>query len=184
VGSWRGAFGPLTWEGRSYGVKAHEFRRLADLPRRTGLPCEIVLDLHAADAADAERLRAGGWVLRGPEATGDATSFAGYVRGSGAELSAAQGIYVHARTGWCSDRTVRYLASGRPALVQDTGQGDSLPVGEGLVTFSTPAEAAERAQELVADHTRHATAARRIAERCFAPGPALAPLLEAAGVAP
>jgi hypothetical protein len=184
VGSWRGAFGPLTWEGRSYGVKAHEFRRLADLPRRTGLPCEIVLDLHAADAADAERLRAGGWVLRGPEATGDATSFAGYVRGSGAELSAAQGIYVHAGTGWCSDRTVRYLASGRPALVQDTGQGDSLPVGEGLVTFSTPAEAAERAQELVADHTRHAAAARRIAERCFAPEPALAPLLEAAGVAP
>lgn len=184
VGSWRGAFGPVEWAGRRYGVKAHEFRRLAELPRRSGLPFEAILDIDPADAGDAARLRAGGWSLRTPELTAGTGGFADYVRGSGAECSAAQGIYVHTRSGWCSDRTVRYLASGRPALVQDTGLGDTLPVGEGLLSFTTAEQAAARAAELVADHARHCTAARRLAETHFAPGPALAPLLEAAGVAP
>lgn len=184
VASWRGAYGPVTWRDRTYGVKAHEFRPLADVPSRAGLPFEIVLDLDPADAADAARLRAGGWTTRDPDVTADTQAFARYVRGSGAEFSAAQGVYVHTRSGWCSDRTVRYLASGRPALVQDTGQGDTLDVGEGLLTFSTPDEAVARAQELVADHGRHRVAARGIAERYFAPERALAPLLEAAGVAP
>lgn len=184
VGSWRGAYGPITWRGRTYGVKAHEFRPLADVPQRAGLRFEVVLDLHAADEADAVALRAGGWTTLAPEVARDTAAFARYVRGSGAEFSAAQGVYVHTRSGWCSDRTVRYLASGRPALVQDTGQGDTLPVGEGLLTFSTPEEAVTRAQELVADHARHRAAARRIAEECFAPRPALAPLLEAAEITP
>ncbi|MEA2311569.1 MAG: hypothetical protein QOE28_1537 [Solirubrobacteraceae bacterium] len=184
VGSWRGAFGPLEWDGRRYGVKAHEFRPLADVPRRSGLPFEAVLDLHPADAADGDRLRAGGWRLRPPADTAGPGAFADYVRGSGAEFSAAQGVYVHTRSGWCSDRTVRYLASGRPALVQDTGQADTLPVGEGLLTFSTPEEAVVRAGELVAGHARHAAAARRLAETYFSPAAALLPLLEATGVAP
>ena len=56
---------------------------------------------------------------------------------SGAEFSVAQGIYVETRSGWFSDRTTRYLASGRPALVQDTGFSQTLPVGDGLVAFRT-----------------------------------------------
>jgi hypothetical protein len=179
VGSWRGAYGPLEWNGRTYGVKAHEFRPLAGVPRAAGLPFEAVLDIHEADAADAARLEAGGWTLRPSSVTGDPHAFARYVRGSGAEFSAAQGVYVHTRSGWCSDRTVRYLASGRPALVQDTGQGDTLPVGEGLVTFTTPDEAAEKARELAGDHARHRAAARRLAEDWFSPEAALRPLLEA-----
>jgi hypothetical protein len=184
VGSWRGAFGPVSWGGRSFGVKAHEFRLLADLPRRTGLAFELVLDIHPDDAADAARLRRGGWSLLDPGETAGAAAFARYVRGSGAEFSAAQGVYVHPRSGWCSDRTVRYLASGRPALVQDTGQGDTLPVGAGLLTFATADEAVVRARDLVSDHVQHAAAARRLAEEFFAPAPALAPLLDVAGVAP
>ena len=184
VGSWRGAYGPVTWGARTYGVKAHEFRRFANVPRRAGLPFEVVLDLHPADEADAVCLREGGWRTLTPDVTQGTAAFARYVRGSGAEFSAAQGVYVHTRSGWCSDRTVRYLASGRPALVQDTGQGDTLPVGEGLLTFSTPEEAVVRARKLVADYDRHRIAARRIAEEQFAPEQALAPVLEAAGIAP
>jgi hypothetical protein len=184
VASWRGAYGAIEWGGRRYGAKAHEFRPLAGLPRRSGLPFEAVLDIHPADAADAERLREGGWRLRGAETTAGPERFAAYVRGSGAEFSAAQGIYAHTRSGWVSDRTVRYLASGRPALVQDTGQADTLPTGEGLLTFRTPEEAVGRARELAGDHARHAAAARRLAEEHFAPAAALAPLLDATGVAP
>jgi hypothetical protein len=184
VGSWRGAFGPLAWAGRAYGVKAHEFRRFGDVPRRAGLPFEVVLDIDPVDGGDADALRAGGFTLRDPEVTAGTAAFAAYVRGSGAEFSAAQGVYVHTRSGWCSDRTVRYLASGRPALVQDTGLGATLPVGDGLLTFATPADAVARARALVDDHARHRRAARALAEAYFAPEPALAPLLDAAGVGP
>jgi len=184
VGTWRGAFGPIAYDGRSYGVKAHEFRRIAQVPRRAGLPCEVALDIHPADAADRELLQAGGWRITDPQAVSDPRGFARYVAGSGGELSAAQGVYVHARSGWCSDRTVRYLASGRPAVVQDTGLGDTLPLGDGLLTFSTPDEAVAGARAVASDHARHCRAARALAERWFAHDRALAPLLEAAGVAP
>lgn len=184
VASWRGAYGRPVWEGRSYGLKVHEFRRYASLPECTGLPFAAALDIHPSDAHDAERLRAGGWRLLDPALVGDVEGFRSFVRCSGAEFSTAQGVYVETRSGWFSDRTVRYLASGRPALVQDTGFSEHLPVGEGLLAFSSREEARAGAHAIVADYARHSAAARTIAERCFAPEPALAPLLEAAAVAP
>jgi hypothetical protein len=183
VASWRGAYGRPVWEGRSYGLKAHEFRRYAALPGTTGLPFALALDIHPADAHDAGRLRAAGWTLLDPALVNDIEDFRRFVRCSGAEFSAAQGVYVETRSGWFSDRTVRYLASGRPALVQDTGFSDGLPVGEGLLSFRTPAEACAGAHAIVEDYERHCAAARAVAERCFAPAAALAPLLDATGLA-
>lgn len=184
VASWRGAYGRPVWEGRSYGLKVHEFRRYASLPEATGLPFAAALDIHPEDACDADRLRAGGWRLLDPSLVGDVEGFRSFVRNSGAEFSTAQGVYVETDSGWFSDRTVRYLASGRPALVQDTGFSEHLPVGEGLLSFRTPDEARAGAHAIVEDYARHSTAARALAERCFAPAPALEPLLDAAGVAP
>ena len=184
VASWRGAFGPVSFGGRSYGVKAHQFRRYAGTPDACGVPFEIALDLDPADHRDRERLRAANWRLVDPQAVVATAGFAQFVRSSGAEFSVAQGVYVDTASGWFSDRTVRYLASGRPAVVQDTGIRHTLPVGDGLLTFRTPAEAAVRATEVVEDYDRHRRAARRMAEEYFAADRALAPLLEAAGVAP
>jgi hypothetical protein len=59
-----------------------------------------------------------------------------------------------------------------------------LPVGEGLLAFRTPIEAAAQCRAVMADYERHQRAARRLAEELFAPDRALAPVLEAAGVAP
>lgn len=184
VASWRGAFGPITWDGRTYGVKAHEFRRFAQLPSHTGLPFEVALDIHAADAADRDLLAREGWLVVDPAAVSTTAGFARYVRGSGAEFSVAQGVYVHTRSGWFSDRTVRYLASGLPALVQDTGFGRMIPTGEGLLTFSTPGEAAENAMRIVQEYPHHCRAAGQLAAELFTPERALAPLLDATGVAP
>jgi hypothetical protein len=184
VASWRGAYGRPVWEGRSYGLKVHEFRRYASLPETTGLPFAAALDIHPDDACDADRLRAGGWTLLDPSLVGDVEAFRRFVSSSGAEFSTAQGVYVETGSGWFSDRTVRYLASGRPALVQDTGFSEHLPVGEGLLSFRTPDEARAGAHAIVKDYARHSSAARALAERCFAPAPALEPLLDAAGVAP
>jgi hypothetical protein len=183
VASWRGAFGRVEWRGRTLGLKAHEFRRFTGVPAATGLPFGAVLDIHPADAGDRRRLSAGGWKLFDAQTVAEPSGFAGFVRRSGAEFSPAQGIYVETRSGWFSDRSVRYLASGRPALVQDTGFGDVLAPGEGLLAFRTPEEAAAGARAIVADYPRHRVAARRLAAR-FAPAAALGPMLAAAGVRP
>ena len=183
VASWRGAYGPLEWQGRTLGVKAHEFRRFLALPTRVNAAFELALQIHPGDERDAERLRRHRWRLLGPDAVSTPDAFRRFIQRSGAEFSAAQGVYVETRSGWFSDRTARYLASGRPALVQDTGFGDDLAAGEGLIGFHTLDEAVAGARDIAADYGRHRAAARRIAEEHFAAERALAPLLEAAGLA-
>jgi hypothetical protein len=163
VATWRSPFGPI----EPYGLKHHQWRTFVHLPAETRLPFEAALHIESADAADRNALEANGWRLVDPAVVAEPSSFREYVRASGAEFSVAQGIYVETRSGWFSDRTVRYLASGRPALVQDTGFARTMPAGEGLVAFGTPAEAARGAGAIVADYDRHARAARAIAEEHF-----------------
>ncbi|MDX6689192.1 MAG: hypothetical protein QOG15_649 [Solirubrobacteraceae bacterium] len=185
VASWRGAYGPTAWAGRSYGVKAHEFRRFLGLTEAVrAADFELALDIDPGDGVDAKRLRAHGWALSDPAVLAAPADFRRFVRESGAEFSPAQNIYVESRSGWFSDRTVRYLACGRPALVQDTGFTEHLPTGEGLIAFSTLDQAAAGAHALLADYPRHRAAALRIATEHFAGPRAIAPLLQAAGVAP
>ena len=184
VASWRGAYGPATWAGRSYGVKAHEFRRFLGVGAAVGAArFEVALDIDPGDRADVEALREHGWALSDPRALADTGGFRRFVRESGAEFSAAQNIYVDTASGWFSDRTVRYLACGRPALVQDTGFSEHLPTGAGLLAFSTPREAIAGAHELLSDYRHHRAAARAIAAEHFAGPRAIAPLLRAAGLA-
>ncbi len=93
---------------------------------------EIALDIHPDDDSDLNALREHDWRIVDPRvAAGDPDAFRAYVQGSGAEFSVAQGVYVDTRSGWFSDRTTRYLASGRPALVQDTGLQRDPPGGRG-----------------------------------------------------
>jgi hypothetical protein len=183
VASWRGPYGPVTFDGRTYGLKAHEFRKCIDLPRRVPADFELALDIHPGDATDVDRLRDNGWRLTDPKrAAATPQSFRDYVRGSSAEFSVAQGIYVDSGSGWFSDRTTRYLASGRPALVQDTGFGRHLPCGDGLVPFSSVEEAAAGAGRIVADYQAHCAAARAVAEKCFDSNVVLPRMLDEIGI--
>jgi hypothetical protein len=168
VGSWRGPWAPVEFEGEQFGLRAHEFRRFAGVPRASGLSFEMALDIDPADGIDASRLRTGGWRLSDPrEVSGTPDDYRRYVRGSRAEFSIAKGMYVRARSGWVSDRTACYLASGRPALVQDTGLEDTLETGVGLLSFVTPEQAVAAAHAVDADWTRHARAARALAVEHF-----------------
>jgi hypothetical protein len=184
VVSWRGAFGPLEYGGRTYGLRAHEFRRFFELPSLTSVAFEVALDIHEADGDDARRLEENGWVLVDPRSSaGDPWRYRTYIQGSSAELMIAKNLYVDTRSGWISDRSACYLATGRPVLAQDTGIQDLLPCGEGLVTFSTLDEAAAGAEEIVGSYERHSRAARALAEEHLAAGRVLPRLLEALGVA-
>lgn len=183
VGSWRGAYGPLDYKGKRYGQKAHEFRRFIELPRLTAQTFEIALDIHEADSADRDRLTENGWGLVDPRvAAGTPDAFRTYVQGSSAEFSVAQGIHVHIRSGWFSDRTTRYLASGKPALVQETGFRRSLPVGEGLLSFRALGEAARGVARIVDDYEAHCAAARALAENYFDSDLVLGRLLDEVGI--
>ena len=168
IANWRGPYGPLEFEGRTLGLKAHEFRKCIALPRETGLPFEIALGIHPADHKDRAMIEGAGWRITDPaHVAGGTVAFQNFVRGSGAEFSVAQGVYVHTRSGWFSDRTAEYLASGRPALVQDTGFSRYLPSAKGLVAFSTPEEAAHAARDIVGNYAAHCRAAHEIAEEFF-----------------
>lgn len=168
VASWRGAYGPIEFEGETLGLKVHEFRKVIGLPNEVEADFEIALDIHPDDAKDLNALREHGWRIVDPRVTvPDPESFRRYVQGSGAEFSVAQAIYVKGKTGWFSDRTVRYLASGKPALIQDTGFTRNYPVTEGVVAFNTPEEAAAGARRISAAYEDHSQAARDLAERYF-----------------
>jgi hypothetical protein len=178
VGAWRGPYAPIEYEGRTYGLRVHEFRRFFDLPKRTGQTFEVALDIHADETRDLRALAEHGWRLTSPaKVAADPWVYRDYVSNSRAEFGVAKNIYVQSRSGWFSDRTICYLASGRPAIVQDTGLEGLLPTGRGLLTYSTPDEAAAAVENVVADYPRHCRAARAIAEECFASDKVLGRLL-------
>ncbi len=183
IACWRGSFGPVVYGGRTFGLKVHEFRKIIQLPRLAASErFEVALDIHQADDADRRQLCEHGWLLSDPRAVAaDADGFRRYVQQSAAEFSVAQGIYSETDSGWFSDRTIRYLASGKPALVQDTGFSRSLPAGDGLVAFRTLKEAADGARRISTDYSRHAAAARAIAETYFDSDVVLGDFLARAG---
>jgi hypothetical protein len=185
IASWRGAFGPLEYKGKTFGLKAHEFRKFLELPIRTEQSFEIALQIHEGDGKDLELLRRSGWHIVDPLiAVPDPAAFRQYLQRSFAEFSAAQGMYVETNSGWFSDRTVRYLASGKPALVQDTGFSRHYPVGEGLVAFRTLEEAAAGAKRIARDYAGHCRAARTLAEEYFDSDRILGRFMEEVGVPP
>jgi hypothetical protein len=147
-----------------------------DLPQRTRVPLELALGSRDAPCAE---LQATGWRLRNPLVpTADPWTYRRYIRQSRGEFSVAKHGYVAANTGWFSERSANYLASGRPVIAQDTGFSDVLPTGEGLLAFSTAEEAAAALEEVAADLARHGRAAREVARECFDSGKVLTRLLE------
>jgi hypothetical protein len=185
IANWRGPYGPVEFGGRTFGLKVHEFRKVFSLPAQVTLAFELALGIHSGDDRDLAALRAGGWKIVDPLAVAATpTAFRRYVQESGAEFSVAQGVYVDTRGGWFSDRTTRYLASGKPVLVQDTGTSRYLPAGEGIVLFRSLEEAIDGAKSIAADYPAHCRAARRIAEQYFDSDKVLGRLMEEIGVSP
>lgn len=180
VGSWRGPYDPVEFDGRRFGLRAHELRKLMALPGRVEAKLELALEIDPADAADRKALERSGWRLADPAVVAaDPESYRRYVQGSLAELMVAKGIYVETRGGWFSERSLAYLASGKPVLAQETGFGERYPTGEGLLAFSDLDEARAGVEAILADPARHAAAAREIAAEHFEAGRVLGRLLEA-----
>ena len=185
IASWRGPFGPIALAGRTLGLKHHEFRKFVSLPALAGEDFEIALSIDAGDWKDRDLLTASDWRLVDPaRVAGGPMEFRDYVLNSAAEFSVAQGVYVDTRSGWFSDRTVRYLAAGKPVLVQDTGASPCVPAGEGLLVFSTLDEAVAGVRNIRDNYERHSAAARRLAETHFDSNVVLGRLMDDLNITP
>lgn len=168
VGSWRGPYAPIQFHGTTYGLRVHEFRKMASLPKSTGGRFEVALEMHPADSADRTLLETNGWRLLEPAAvSSDPWTYRSFVRDSAAEFMVAKNIYVQSHSGWFSDRSSCYLASGKPVLAQDTGLKSLYPAGDGLLTFTSLDEAISGVAEISGNYHAHARAARAIAEAYF-----------------
>jgi hypothetical protein len=175
VANWS-AYGDREYEGKVYGQKDREFEPFMSLPQDTGEAMEI-----AVNAPDAvrERLADGGWKLAdAKEVTRDPWAYQEYLRGSRAEFGVAKHGYASTRSGWFSDRSSAYLATGRPVVVQDTGFSDFLPCGEGLLAYRTPEEAVAAIQSVSDDYEGHCRAARAVVEEHFDASQVLTEMLE------
>jgi hypothetical protein len=181
VGNWR-SYGSIEHADARLGQRAHTVRELVDLPGRTDERLVLAIAIDDRERADLCALEANGWELTDPvRAAGTPERYAHFIRGSKAEIGLPKSGYVVTRSGWFSDRSACYLASGRPVVARDTGFGIALPTGEGLLVFGTAEEAAEGLARVAADPKRHRRAARAIAEEHLDARRVLRRLLERVG---
>jgi hypothetical protein len=150
-------------------TKRVAFLEFADLPHRTTQPLELALFLRTerdvAERNDLERL---GWRIRhSREVAATPELYQGYIQRSRGEFSCAKPSYAKFQNAWISDRTICYLASGKPVVIQNTGPSSFLPNGEGMFRFSTFDQAVNAFETINADYERHCRAAREIAEVYF-----------------
>jgi hypothetical protein len=149
-------------------TKRTAFLALADLPRLTSQPLELAVFMTDYDRRDRQLLEQQGWRVRhSREVSSTPEAYRSYLQASRGELTCVKPAYVRQQTAWISDRSLCYLASGKPVVMQDTGRSSFLPTGEGLLSFTTPTEAAEALAKVNADYERHCVAARDIAATYF-----------------
>jgi hypothetical protein len=182
VADWRGSQ-YARFEDELYAGKRDEFIRFLEVPRRVQRPVELALTIGQHDHEDLGLLLRNQWFVRDPYLyAGDLESYREFIQSSRAEFSVAKSGYVKSHSGWFSDRTACYLASGKPAVVQSTGFERQLPTGDGLITFGTVQQAVDAIEEIERDYRAHAEASRRIAEERLDSRLVLASILSQVGL--
>ena len=166
------------YNGRRYGMKSESFGDYMDLPEGVGSIFELAM---GSPSAPRDVLRSNGWTLCNPlEISRDPWTYQRYIQQSKGEFSVAKHGYVVSHSGWFSERSAVYLASGRPAVVQETGFSDWLPTGAGIIPFNTPEEALAGIEDINRRYEFHCRAARAVAEEYFDARKVLRRLVECA----
>jgi hypothetical protein len=169
VSNWNGGDwivdGPEVYENS----KRVTFLEMSELPNLTTQPLELALFLRTEnDAKERREMESKGWRIRLSREVADTPAkYQAYIRQSRGEFSCAKRSCMRFQNAWVSDRTLCYLASGKPVVVQNTGPSAFLPNGEGMFRFSTVTEAARALEVINSDYEKHSRAARQIAETFF-----------------
>ena len=139
-----------------------------ELPRRTAIPLELALCLAASEHRDRDSLCAHGWRVRDAHAVASTPwDYQRYIQNSRGEFGWVKPSCVRLQNAWVSDRTLCYLASGKPVVVQHTGRSGLLPDAAGLFRFRDLDEAVSCLETVAADYARHSRLARALAEDRF-----------------
>jgi hypothetical protein len=167
VSNWWGDW--VTWGPDMFlNDKRTSFLEYAELPGRVRVPLELALTLAPGDDADRRYLEVRGWRVRPAwEVSATEAHYQAYIRGSRGEFSCAKPSCMRLANAWISDRTLCYLASGKPAVVQHTGPSRFLPDAAGLLRFRDLEEAARRLEAAETDYDEHCRAARALVEEHF-----------------
>lgn len=170
------------YNGQEYGLKAQSFEPYISLPQRAGPIFELAM---GSPTSPGELFETLGWHVINPlEPTRDPWTYQQYIQQSKAEFGVAKHAYVVSRSGWFSERTTGYLASGRPAIVQNTGFTDWLPCGDGVLPFSTPDEVLAAIDSVNTHYDRHGRAGRELVQEHFNATAVLSRLIDAATASP
>jgi hypothetical protein len=171
VTNWWGEWATEMVEGRPVlydNSKRIAYLAFAGLPRLTSQPLELAVHLVSADGEERRMLEQRGWRIRHTSGVSSTPElYRAYIQRSRGELSCVKPSCVKMQNGWISDRSLCYLASGKPVVMQDTGPSSYLPFGDGILSFSTSEEAAAALAAVNADYERHCWSAREIAETFF-----------------
>lgn len=157
-------YNELRFQGEWYGSKYEEFKRFARLPRTVEQQFEVALKSYDQEDTRVRLLKDNGWLLADAGQIADLSSYQEYIARSRAEIGIAQNAYVKGCSGWFSDRSCHYLASGKPVLAQSTGFERCVPTGRGLLTFRNMEEASAGVDAINRDYEGHCRAAREFAE--------------------
>ena len=168
VSQWRGGEWIVYGDESYSNEKRDGFLPYLDLPRLTHQPLELALGLGEGDVDQKQELERRGWRVRhASSVTSSTVDYQKYISGSAGEFACCKPSCVKLQNAWISDRTLCYLASGRPAVVQHTGPSRFLPDANGLFRFKTPEEAARYLEMVMSDYPRYSAAARALAEEYF-----------------
>jgi hypothetical protein len=168
VSSWWGCEWVTDGTGFYDNNKRAAFLEFRDLPQRTSQRLELALLFGNRDAQDQRVLEDHGWRVRhSREVAGMPEMYQAYIQRSRGEFSCAKASCMKFQNAWISDRTLCYLASGKPVVVQHTGPSSFLPNGEGMFRFTTMEEAVDALATINRDYERHCRAARAMAEAYF-----------------
>ena len=170
---WDG-FQDTNYNGAHYGQKEMEFPKFFSMPLQTGQTFRLALN-------GPELPPEYGWkTIPGEVASRTPDCYQEFIQESRAEFGVAKHGYVQAQTGWFSDRSVCYLASGKPILVQATGLKNQFLNNPGFLIFHDLPEAVRGVSEINSDYENHARAARQLAETYFSTEKVLPKLLSEA----
>jgi hypothetical protein len=161
--------------------KSDGFQPFLDLPRRTHQALELALSLGPTENEERRRLERQGWrVAYAFEVASTPWDYQQYIQASRGEFSCAKPSCLAFQNAWVSDRTLCYLASGKPAVVEHTGPSRILPEAEGLFRFRTLEQAVAHLETAAGEYERHSRLARALVEEHFDAEKVLRSVLERA----
>lgn len=148
--------------------KKSGFLPYLDLPKHTTAQLELALCLSDWEQPEKVELEKLGWRVEDSQTvTSTPAKYQQYIHGSRGEFSCVKPSCVRLQNAWISDRTICYLASGKPAIVEHTGPSRFLPDNAGLLRFKNFDEAVKCIEEVEANYEKHSQLARAFAEEYF-----------------